>query len=279
MDGVLPLHYRDETFCVRAYESGVDNRVTLPAYCNYLQEIAGNHARELGLGIRELQDAGFTWMLERLRLSVGGYAAWRENVTIRTWPAGLRGRLSAVRDFVARGDSGAVLLQGVSAWLYVDLSTRRIARLPEAFAALAPAGTPHVDVAEPSRKIPDFGEPEWSAALTVRRSDTDFNAHVNNAHYVEWTLECLPDAWCGAHRARELDISFRAAAKWGDTVVCEAAREGGRALLHRIRRQSDQAVLAVARTVWAENGEFEGPIGPAGSARPEKSDNERKRDL
>jgi acyl-ACP thioesterase len=255
-DGALPLHYRDETFCVRAYESGVSNRVTLPAYCNYLQEIAGNHARELGLGIRELQGAGFTWMLERLRLSISGYAAWRENVTIRTWPAGLRGRLSAIRDFVASDDSGAVLLQGVSAWLYVDLSTQRIARLPEAFAALAPEGTPQVAVAEPKGKIPDLGEPEWSVAVTVRHSDTDFNEHVNNVHYVEWALEGLPAAWCGARRVCELDISFRTAARWGDTVLCEAARAGDTALLHRIRRQSDLAVLATARTEWAENKSF-----------------------
>lgn len=257
IDEALPLHYRDETFCVRAYESGVNNRVTLPAYCNYLQEIAGNHARELGLGIHELQDAGFTWMLERLSLSIRGYAAWREKVNIRTWPAGLRGRLSAVRDFVARSDSGSVLLQGASVWLYVDLNTRRIARLPEAFAALAPEGTPRVAV-ETKGKIPEFGEQEWSVVQTVRHSDYDFNDHVNNAHYVEWALECLPAAWRASRQVCGLDICFRAEAKWGDTVVSEAAREGDAALLHLIRRQSDLAVLATARTVWTGNEGFEG---------------------
>ena len=246
----LPLHYCDETFCVRAYESGVDNQVSLPAYCNYLQEIAGNHARTLGLGIRELQDAGFTWMLARLHLVINAYAAWRENVNIRTWPAGMRGRLTAVRDFLARGDSGAVLLQGVSEWLYVDMNTLKIVRLPQAFAALAPAGTPQTDVPESAGKIPDFAEAEWSASLTVRRSDHDFNNHVNNAHYVEWALECLPDAWREKRRVCELDIAYRTAAVWGDTVISEAARESASVLLHRIRRASDQASLALARTVW-----------------------------
>lgn len=260
-DEALPLHYRDETFCVRAYESGVNNRVTLPAYCNYLQEIAGNHARTLGLGIYELQGVGFTWMLERLRLSIEAYAAWRENVTVRTWPAGTRGRLTAVRDFVARGDSGEVLLRGVSDWLYVDVAAQKVARLPPAFAALAPEGTPQVEVGPARGRIPDFTAPEWSVALGVRQSDYDFNNHVNNAHYVEWALECLPEEWSGARRVCELDISFRAAAKLGDTVVSEAAQESETALLHRIRRQSDSVVLAIARTVWTQNEGSQSNVG------------------
>ena len=250
MEKPLPLHFWDETFCVRAYESGVNNQVTLPAYCNYLQEIAGNHARALGLGIHELQDAGFTWMLARLHLVINTYAAWRENVNIRTWPAGLRGRLTAVRDFFVCGDSGAVLLQGVSEWLYVDLNTRKIVRLPHAFAALAPADTPLVDVPEKSCKPPDFSEAEWSASLTVRHSDHDFNNHVNNAHYVEWALECVPDEWRGKRRVCDLDIVYRTSARWGDTVISEAVRETDAVLLHRIRRASDNAALATARTVW-----------------------------
>jgi len=245
-----PLHVREETFCVRAYESGEDNCVTLPAYCNYLQEIAGNHAREMGLGIHELQSAGFTWMLSRLHLVIAAYAAWRETVCVRTWPAGIRGRLAARRDFRVRNGAGQPLLLGVSEWLYVDVASRRIERLPPAFAALAPEGTPHVEVPETSPKVPEFGDAEWSCALTVRHSDHDFNNHVNNAHYVEWALECLPEAWRAGRRIVEIDVSFRAAAHWGDTVLSEAVRQDEAGLLHRIRRASDGLLLATARTAW-----------------------------
>ena len=250
MTDPLP-HSRDETFCVRAYESGVDNRVTLPVYCNYLQEIAGNHARELGLGIHELQEAGFTWMLARLRLVVDAYAPWRGQVHVRTWPSGTRGRLTALRDFVARGDGGDVLLRGVSEWLYMDMHTLKPARLPPAFAALAPEGTPRAGVPDADGKMPALTETAWSASLTVRRSDHDFNNHVNNAHYVEWALECLPDAWIETRRVRELDIVYRAAARWGDTVVSEAAQENADTLLHGIRRTPDGMLLASAKTVWS----------------------------
>lgn len=255
MNEPLPLHHRDETFCVRAYETGEEGSATLPAYCNYLQEIAGNHARDLGLGIQELQDEGFTWMLSRLRLAVERYAAWRENVRIRTWPAGVRGRVGARRDFLARDDADRTLLRGVSEWLYVDFASLRVSRLPAAFAALAPEGTPQVELPDASEKPGDFDAAEWSATLSVRRSDHDFNGHVNNAHYVEWALECVPDGWREGRGVAELDISFRAAARWGDAVVSEAARRGDSALVHRICRASDGAVLATARTVWRPSPE------------------------
>jgi acyl-ACP thioesterase len=245
-----PLHFFDETFLVRAYESGVDSHVTLPSYCNYLQEVAGKHATRLGLGIHELQQENTTWMLGHLHLVIHRYAAWMEEVRVRTWPAGMRGRLTALRDFLVTDSSGQLLLQGVSEWLYVDLATHRLTRLPEAFAALAPEGTPRSGVPDLEGKIPDFENPKWSCALTVRQSDHDFNDHVNNVHYVEWGLECLPTDLLKTQHVKRLDISFKGEALFGDTVICEATPLPHSIILHRIRRASDNTTLAVMRTEW-----------------------------
>ena len=64
-----PLHEYREDFRVRAAEAGMRNRLTVAAFCGYLQEAAGNHARELGLGIQELRAEGLTWMLARLQIA------------------------------------------------------------------------------------------------------------------------------------------------------------------------------------------------------------------
>ena len=246
-----PLHFFDDTFPVRAYESGVNNRATLPCYCNYLQEIAGEHANRLGLGIHALQQENRTWMLGHMHLLIHRYASWLETVHVRTWPAGVRGKLTAQRDFLATDSAGKLLLQGVSEWLYVDLATHRLVRLPEDFVALAPEGTPRSGVPELEGKIPDLEHAEWSCDLTVRRSDHDFNNHVNNVHYVEWGLECLPADLLGTRQVKRLDISFKAEALSGDTVTCEAAPVTDTVILHRIRRAADNATLATLRTEWA----------------------------
>ena len=250
-----PLHERTEIFRVRAVEAGTENRVSVPAICDYLQEIAGNHAKALGVGIQALQAEGVTWMLARLRLAVSRFAGWGDEIALRTWPSGTRGRLTALRDFEARDSQGRPLFNATSEWLYVDVQAQRIVKLPPAFAELAPEGSPRAEMPESPEKFPAWpGTAEWTAEVSVRKSDQDFNRHVNNAHYVEWALEPLPDEWLTEHRLATLDIQFRQAAHSGERVSCEAAREG-EALLHRIVRLPDCAVLAQARSTWQNEKE------------------------
>jgi medium-chain acyl-[acyl-carrier-protein] hydrolase len=250
-----PLHERTETFRVRAVEAGTENRVSVPAICDYLQEIAGNHAKELGVGIQALQAEGLTWMLARLRLAVSRFAGWGDDIVLRTWPSGTRGRLTALRDFEARDSAGGALFNAASEWLYVDVKAQRIVKLPDVFAALAPEGSPRAEMPGMPEKFPPWPErAEWACEVCVRKSDQDFNRHVNNAHYVEWVMEPLPDSWLAGRRLATLDIQFRQAAHCGERVSCEAAREG-EALLHRIVRLPDRAVLAQARSTWQNEKE------------------------
>ena len=239
-------HFLDETFTVRSYEAGVSNHVTLPCLCNYMQEIAGHHADALGWGIHHLQRSGLTWMLSRLHVKIARYAQWGEPVTLHTWPSGMKGRLVASRSFQAADASGCEILQAHSEWLYVDMKAQKIAKLPESFSSLVPAGTPCISFPDIGGKSPSFPSITSSAEIIVRRSDLDFNDHVNNVHYPEWMLEAMPDC---EHGPLEMDIVFRQAAKSGDRLVSEVCRDGARTC-HRIRRVSDDAILATAVMLW-----------------------------
>lgn len=191
-------------------------------------------------------------MLTRLRIGFRRFAAWGEELTIRTWPSGFEGRLIALRDFQFRDAKGELLAEGISEWVNVDLATRRLVRMPPELGELAPAGTPRAgaEIAIPSTKRLPFPEPvKWCATLGVRRSDLDFNNHVNNVHYLEWALECLPAEWLAAKRLAALDISFKAEALHGETVRSEAAPLDADRIEHRIVR--DSTTLALVTTSWS----------------------------
>lgn len=240
-----PANSMDVTFTVRSYEAGVENHVTLPTLCNYMQEAAGLSADSLGWGIRALQEGGITWMLSRLRVSVARYVPWGETVSVRTWPSGVKGRLVAKRSFVGLGADGAELFRASSEWLYVDMAAQKIARLPDAFAQIVPPDAPDVELPEIGGKFARLPAVEACADVLTRHGDLDFNDHVNNVHYVEWMMEA-----CGGHSGRmpqpgELDIVFRTAAKAGEALVSECCRDGDKTLF-AIRRPSDGAVLATA---------------------------------
>ena len=251
-----PKFYLDETFAVRSYESGVTNHVSLPTLCNYLQEIAGLNAENLGWGIRKLQEEGLTWMLSRLHLKVARYVPWGEKITLRTWPSGMKGRLIATRCFQGADGAGAEVLQAHSEWLYVDMKAQKIAKLPESFADLVPPGTSGFELPDIGGKFAHLPQVDGSADIITRHSDLDFNDHVNNVHYIEWMLEnvaCkMENGKCGGRGATalpgEIDIVFRQAAKAGEALVSEFCFDGEKTL-HAIRRTSDNAILATAAMV------------------------------
>lgn len=236
----------DETFTVRSYESGVTNHVTLPTLCNYMQEIAGLSADSLGWGILKLQETKCTWMLSRLHMRVARYVPWGGNVKLRTWPSGMKGRLVATRCFQAADDEGNEVLQAHSEWLYVNMDAQRIVKLPEEFADLVPAGTPDIHFEDSRGKFAKLDEVASGTEVRVRRSDLDFNDHVNNVHYVEWMLESMPLN----SGPVEMDIVYRSAAKAGDLLVSERTAEEGGRTFHQIRRLEDNAVLATAAMAW-----------------------------
>lgn len=248
---VWGLGYLERRFPVRSYEAGIGNCVSLPSVCNYLQEIAGLHADKLGVGIHLLQSEGVTWMLSRLRLELSRPVKWGDELTVRTWPSGVRGRLTATRDFTGRDSSGVEVLRGVSEWMTVDLAERRLVKLPSAVSALAPEGTPHVELPESGGKFAALGKVDAGSRILVRRSDHDFNDHVNNVHYVEWALESVPEEFCRM-RVSHLDIVFRQEAKAGEELESRTEIVAPDTLHHVIVRLSDGAMLATAETKWSE---------------------------
>lgn len=243
----------EQDFPVRGYESGIDNHVTLPTVCNFLQEIAGNHADRLGFGIRELQARdGTSWMLSRLHVKVARFVSWGDVLRLKSWPSGIKGRLVANRDFLGYDREGKEVLQAVSEWLVVNLAAQRIVRPSEAFKELSPEGTPRVGLAaaEGGGKFAALAKVDAASRILVRRSDHDFNDHVNNVHYVEWALEATPESF-RARFPHGLDIVFRQAAHAGDELESRTEVVDGETLRHAIVRVADGALLATAETRWS----------------------------
>ncbi len=246
----------ERTYRVRSYETGVRNRLSLPSVCNYLQEAAGEHAERLGFGILELQARGLSWMLARLHLKLARDVSWGTDVKVVTWPSGLKGRLVAQRDFRAFAMSSGEcvpVLEGVSEWLTVNLAAQKIVKPSEDFARLVPPDVARVALAaaDGRGKFAALAKVDRTARILVRRADHDFNDHVNNVHYVEWTLEALPESF-RARSVRELDIVFRQAAHAGDTLEARAEIVDGANIRCAIVRPADGALLATAALTFAE---------------------------
>ncbi len=203
-----------ESFKIRANEVDHDGNATLPAICNLLQEVAGNHALLLNFDITDLFKKNLTWVLHRLHVKVLRYPKWREEIVVETWPS--RGdALRAYRDFKITNIEGEVLALSLSYWMMINLENRRPVRMPEEVLNMSFREDHTLDVKNDRIKLTVDLMP--CAQFKVRKADLDMNHHVNNVNYIQWMCDSLPE---NAGNISELDVQFLMEALLDDTIEC-----------------------------------------------------------
>ncbi len=240
-----------ETFRVRAYETDIHGHVSIQTLCNYLQEVAGNHAEALNVSVERLRPDHLAWVLARLHVKVSAYPKWGETVRIESWPTGEDG-LYALRDFLVFNEAGQSIIQATSAWLVMQTEQKRPMRIPKYVRDIELPQRPRA-LKKSFEKLAPPSNAVHQSSFAVRYSDLDLNAHVNNTRYVEWLVESMPERIQRHHRLVELKVQFRNETQFGDTVQSRAKQiQQGDTLIfaHSLVTAADQRLVATAHTHW-----------------------------
>ena len=196
----------DEEYKVRYSETDCNGRLKLKSFLDYAQEIAGEHAEALGVGVAKLREAHRAWLLSRVKIQISAYPAVGNIVTVRTYPQGFD-RLFARREFRFLDSARNCIAQASSLWLLVDMSAARILPAQQEAGALMPdnSGLP---IAFPAlgKITPDEGQ-ETLLQCTVRDTQIDLNGHLNNAEYAG----LVQDALGMGRYPREFQINYQKA--------------------------------------------------------------------
>jgi len=242
----------DKTFGIRSYEVDLTGNVRPTALLNYLQEAAGDHARRLGIAVRDLLPRGLTWVLSRTHLKLLGTAVSREEVHVRTWPSTREGRFTC-REFELTVAADRPLALATCSFAVLDLATRRPVVLDERLPSF-PLLSRRV-IADDFATLPRLAEAETELTFRVGRSDLDINRHANNVAYAAWALETVPAAVAEKCTLAEMEIVYRAEVLYGETVRSlsrELPGGEGRAFLHQLVRAEDGVELTRLVTRWRE---------------------------
>lgn len=240
----------EHTFPVRYHELDSHGNIRPVALLNYLQDIAGMHAKTLGVSVSHLREIGLTWVLSRIHLIIERFPRAEENILLRTWPS-TRDGLFSCREFELFSETGGMAGRATTSWAVLNLDTRRPVKLA---GALPPYPLhPRRAVDDSFTTLPQI-PPDVAAGelvFKVLRSDLDSNRHVNNAIYAEWALEVVPDR-IAEKILTEIEISFRAEALYGDTVLsrCAVIDTEEQTCLHQIFNCTDGRELARVRSRW-----------------------------
>lgn len=199
------LKYTD-TYRVRVSDSDVNGFLKLPSFLQMMQELAKDHAEVLGVGSSTLLPQGLGWALAKLRLDIERLPTCGERVCIKTW-ASKRSKVTTEREFQLADEMGDPVATARTMWILFDLNKRRLERLDTLG-----------DWLRTDELASDFNfgdmplAPDKSALYTsnfgVRKDDVDMNQHVNNAIYLTWALEPIPDTFYKNHHPKALEVWF-----------------------------------------------------------------------
>jgi acyl-ACP thioesterase len=179
---------------------------------NYLLEVAGTVADDLGFGIAVLHPLGLTWILTRLSVEMYELPTHNEKICFETWIEGNAHMLST-RDYrIYSGDR--LIGQCKSIWAVLDLKKREIVNYLE-----NPIFDGCIDgevIDMPRVRMTTIPEPTGTVAHKVVYSDIDYNSHCNSCRY----LQAMTDAYLPDYYGKKvrLDINYSKEALLGETM-------------------------------------------------------------
>ena len=198
-----------QDLCIPCYQTDVKMALKPAAFMDVAQEIAYWAAQELGFGYDSLHVHHTAWVLSRMHIRFEKLPAWRDQVKLYTWHKGASG-LFYLRDFRMLDQKGNPAVSATSSWVVIDEQTRRLVR-PEDLNQLLDVEF-HVEdaIAQPAPKLalPKDCEAELAGEHLVAYSDADLIGHANNACYMVWAMDCLPQELTMNRQVKEVYINF-----------------------------------------------------------------------
>ncbi len=197
---------------VRYSEIDVNNRMTLSAVLDLLQDCCTFQSEETGIGLEFLQKEHRAWVLSSWQVILNRYPKMGDKIYVYTWPYAFKNFLG-YRNFKIEDAAGEIISYANSVWVYLDTDSGHPVRVPKAVSECYTFEPPY-EMEPVSRKIKLFEDMEQKEPIRVGRFHIDTNQHVNNGKYVMMAEEYLPDSF----HVHKLRAEYKKAAVLSDMI-------------------------------------------------------------
>lgn len=152
----------------------------------YLLDVAGRVANNLGFGTSYLLEQNLTWVLTHMNIEIDTLPTHGQVLRFETWIESNAHMLST-RDY--RIYIGEKLIgQCKSVWAVLDLTKREIVNVFDQAAFEGCVDGERLEMARAARPMP-IAEPTGVMPYKIRYSDLDYNRHCNSCQYLEIMLD------------------------------------------------------------------------------------------
>lgn len=248
-----PIYFEKE-YRVHVYETGPDGKLSLYALFNYLQDIASDHAVQLGFGRNDLMLSNRIWVLSRMYAEISTWPLWEDKIVVKTWPNGTD-KLFALRNYEVNLPDGRHIASGTSSWLILDQTTRRVQRPDTILSRFNPNLHPEASPLRYATKLEQAADTGIeSLPFKVKVSDIDLNLHTNNVQYLKWACDTYGIDFVIKNIPKSAEINYLAESVFDEDIVIKTSAEQGNSSFynHSIYRIEDRKELCRIRIEWIE---------------------------
>lgn len=231
---------------IKYSDIGTDNKITLRALVDTLQEAAIAHSDQAGYGVNNIPTTHLAWLLLNWKVEIKSYPILNDNITVKTWPRTFD-KLYSYRDFEVYDENNKLIAIASSKWFAIDTGNKKIRKLtPEITEAYG--GTIQNKVFESAfdEKIKVPEELKLNFNYTIQRRDLDTNGHVNNLHYIDYALETLDDNIFNNTTFNNLEIIYKKEIKLKENINCYYSLEDNKHII-TIKNNNNSLVHAIVK--------------------------------
>lgn len=205
-------------------------KISLNGLCSYMQIIAANHASILGFNYyKNSEMPEYYWILSRVKYVIDEYPKWEDEIAMETYPGGYE-KLFAVRLFDLYNNEGRKIGHIIGDYILMDAAKKRPIKIKGCSGELAFLDFPYEGESLGKLKIPE-GEILKEERRKAFYSEMDLNEHMNNAHYVRWSIDALPIEKLRTHEISTFEINYNTSITYGVEVRIKVVQESEEVLV------------------------------------------------
>lgn len=229
-----------QNFNVDVHNCDVNGNLRVSVLLKLMQETSTKQLENSLISQKKLMEAGKTYVLSRLNISIYRQAQAGDTIEVSTWPCESRG-LSLTRCYQARID-GNIIAEAITVWGVIDITTRqlfRVSNLPVDIECEEP-----LELDFPTRiHIPNDMSLGLVGERTVVYSDLDINGHMNNTNYPDMICDFIPEM--ENKRVLMMGISYISEARGGTPLKVYLGKGDGQYYIRTVGSDGETNCEAV----------------------------------
>lgn len=216
----------------------------------YLGEAALQHSIDSGDYAYSVDENDKAWMIYKWRIEILDDLRAGDAVDVQTWISRLY-KFYANREYLVYSEDKLVARVS-SLWIYIDTKRKFPSRIPKDLEDIYTIDEEYIfkDFIELDEKLEGFLD---EFIFSVRKSDIDYNKHVNNANYIDWMMELIPLEIEENYKLSKVNVTYKQEVLYNEDIVSKIKlvnkEKDALDIEHRIYG-SDGSLRTLGHTSW-----------------------------